>query len=72
MYEVFYLSIIGSDMAACGKTESTACKTLEHVISLYYNTTGQPQKGLEIITSKSLTVGKALKVRFFICRHKLV
>ena len=58
----FYLSSNGTDTSTCGKSEFTACKTLEHVLSLYYNTTGQPQQKLNVITSKSLRIDQSLMV----------
>ena len=58
----FYLSNNGTDTSTCGSTIDTACKTLEHVLSLYYNTTGQPQPRLNVMTSKSLRIDQRLMV----------
>ena len=60
-YHAFFLSSSGTDSSTCGETTETACKTLDHVLSLYYNTT-QPQPGLEIMTSISLHIDQKLMV----------
>ena len=59
-YRLFYLSPNGKDVSTCGKTYETSCKTLEHVLSLYYKLTHQV--GLEIITSKALIIDKKIMV----------
>ena len=59
-YVTFYLSSSGIDTSICGDTINTACKTLEHVLSLYYNTS--PEVGLELITSDSLNINQQLVV----------
>ena len=61
-YNSFYLSSGGSDTSTCGATTSTACETLEYVLSLYYNTTHKPEMGLEIITSTSLIIDEHIMV----------
>ena len=53
-FETFYLTPDGEDVSNCGKTMETACKTLEQILEIYYNTSDVPQRGLEIITSKPL------------------
>ena len=55
-YELFYLTSGGEDVSNCGETVETACKTLRQILSIYYNTSGIPRHGLEIITSKSLII----------------
>ena len=63
-FELFYVTPDGEDASDCGKTVETACKTLNQILSIYYNKSGIPQQGLEIITSKSLiTIDKKLMVR---------
>ena len=66
-YALYHMSSNGSDDSTCGVTMDTACKTLEHVLHLYYNSPYPPKVGLEIITSKSLTIDKHLMVRFKEC-----
>ena len=62
-YKLFYLTPEGEDVSTCGKTVETACKTLDQILTIYYNTTDTPSVGLEIITSKSLiTINKQLVV----------
>ena len=61
-YDLFYLSSSGIDTSTCGKTMDTSCNTLEHVLSLHYNITGQSQKGLEIIMSKSFVIDRQIMV----------
>ena len=61
-YKLFYLSTNGSDISSCGKTYETACKTFEHVLSLYYDVPHQRKLGLEIITSKSFTIDQDIMV----------
>ena len=63
-FQLFYLTSYGEDVSNCGKTVEAACKTLNQILSIYYNTSGIPQCGLEIITSKSLiTINRQLMVR---------
>ena len=63
-FELFYVISDGKDVSDCGKTVETACKTLNQILSIYYNKSSIPQQGLEIITSKSLiTTDKQLMVR---------
>ena len=63
-FKLLYLTSDGEDVINCGNTVETACKTLHQILSIYYNTSGYPQQGLEIITSKSLiTINKQLMVR---------
>ena len=53
----------GENVSNCGKTVETACKTLDQILTLYYNTTDAPSVGLEIITSESLiSINKQLVV----------
>ena len=62
-FEPFYLTPDGGDMSNCGEKIETACKTLEQILSIYYNRSDAPQSGLEIITSKCLiTINKQLVV----------
>ena len=50
-------------MNNCGTTAETACKTLEQILSIYYNSSGIPLRRLEIITSKPLiTINNQLVV----------
>ena len=37
---LYFLSANGTDTATCGETFLTACKTLDHVLHLFYNTSG--------------------------------
>ena len=46
----------------CGKTADSACKSLNYVLSIYYNKTQSPQLGLWIITSKSLNIDQQIMV----------
>ena len=63
-FELFYLTPDGEDVSNCGETVETACKTLYQILSIYYNASGIPRHGLEIITSKPLiTINKQLMVR---------
>ena len=63
-FQLFYLISDGNDVSNCGKTMETACKTLHQILNIYYNTSGIPEYGLEIITSKPLiTINKQLTVR---------
>ena len=55
----YHLSSNGTDESTCGSSEETACRTLEHVLSLYYNTT---KIGLKINTSTPLTINQQLMV----------
>ena len=57
-----YLLSNGTDESTCGKNESTACKILDHVLSLFYNTTDPPKLRLEIIMSNSLIIDQHLMV----------
>ena len=54
------MSSNGSNDSTCGDTD-TACRTLECVLYLYYNTPSH--YGPEIITDKSLTFDQHLMVR---------
>ena len=60
---IYYISSNGSDESTCGDT-GTACRTIEHVLYLFFNKSGQT--GLEIITSKSLVIDQRLMVRLFL------
>ena len=67
-FELFYLTSDGENVSNCGKTVETACKTLRQILSIYYNTSGIPQHGLEIITSKSsIAINKELMVSRMTC-----
>ena len=57
---MYHISSHGSDDRTCGDTD-TACRTLEYVLYLYYNTSNQ--YGLEIITSSDLTINNQIMVR---------
>ena len=62
-FKLFFLTPDGEDTNNCGKTVETACKTLHQILGIYYNTSGIPLDGLEIITSKPLiTINKQLMV----------
>ena len=37
---LYFLSANGTDTATCGETFLTACKTLDHVLRLFYNASG--------------------------------
>ena len=64
-YQLFYLTPGGDDVNYCGKTAETACKSLEQILSIYYNKSSIPQRGLEIITSNPLiNINKQLMVRW--------
>ena len=54
---MYYLTSGGADSRSCGRTESTACRTLSYAIRLFYDTTlHQPRAGIELRTSTALTV----------------
>ena len=60
---VYHISPKGSDENTCGDTMNTACRTLQRVLHLYYNSEYQPALGLEIITATSLVIDHHLMVR---------
>ena len=62
-YAMYYISPKGSDDHTCGDIDTT-CRTLEHVLFLYYNTSSQSGWGLQIFTSVDLTINKQIMVRF--------
>ena len=62
---VYHISSKGSDDSSCCGSTDTACKSLEHVLSLYYKY--ESALGLEIITSTSLVIDHHLMVRYTVC-----
>ena len=63
-FNSYYISADGVDTIDCRKTTTSACGTLDHVLSLHYiNHTSQ--MGLEIITLRSLTIDEAITVSTF-------
>ena len=71
---VYFLSSNGTDTATCGETFLTACKTLDYVLRLFYNVSGDVENTdgdveLRIITSESLLIDQTLmvSVSMFIC-----
>ena len=64
-FNSYYISADGVDTVHCGKTTTAACGTLDHVLSLHYNTNHTSEIGLEIITPKSLTIDEAMTVSTF-------
>ena len=76
---LYFLSANGTDTATCGETFLTACKTLDHVLRLFYNasrdvgrtsgdvgrTSGDVERTLQIVTSESLQIDPTLMVSLF-------
>ena len=64
-FSLYHRSADGVDTIDCGKSTTAACGTLDHVLSLHYNTNHTSQMGLKIITLKSLTIDEAITVSIF-------
>ena len=62
MYDIYRISVNGTDQSMCGKTPESACKSLKYVLSIYYKKNQAPRPLLSIITSKTLIINQRLLV----------
>ena len=58
----WYLSANGRDSFNCGRSISTACKTLDCVLERFYNGSFTTKKNLILVTNSSLMINNSLVV----------
>ena len=69
-WEEYYILHNGTDVGSCGESVEKACGSLEYVLLQYYKK--PPDKGLKVITDKSIIIGHTTMVSqnsFFLIFH---
>ena len=41
-YDMYYISVNGTDKSSCGKTADSSCKSLKYVLQSYYKNESHP------------------------------